>query len=134
MKLNENMLWKEHFGKSWEKLTDVRKDIGGFLLVKDSAEVFADENALSMIGFSSLPSYEEFRLQLDWIKNYSGMNATVNVHYITDDDKIECGIVCLERKQGINLFLENVPFVDRDGLVDFIQKSSGKKLLMLIIW
>ncbi|MBR0133352.1 MAG: GGDEF domain-containing protein [Lachnospiraceae bacterium] len=132
MAIYDNEKWVEHFGKSWRKLTEVRKDIGGFLLFKESKEVLADENALSMIGFSALPSYEDFKLQLEWIKNYSGMNATVSVYHLTDNDELECGIVCLERKQGLNLFLENIPFVDRDGLVEYLQKGSDKKLLMLI--
>ncbi|MBP3238626.1 MAG: GGDEF domain-containing protein [Lachnospiraceae bacterium] len=132
MAIYDNVKWVEHFGKSWKKLTEVRKDIGGFLLIKDKGMVLADENALSMIGFSSLPSYEDFKLQLNWIKNYSGMNATVRIHYIAENSEAEAGIVCLERKQGINLFLENLPFVDRDGLVDFLQKSDENKLLMLI--
>lgn len=128
MKLSENKSAGKYFGKVWEELTRLRKDIGGFMLVHEKKEVYYDDNFPAIAGFNSEPSYDELA---SWPEKTADSGEEFEVVLIADSTKEKAGFVC---KIGDEKHSEgdSSSIISQEELIECLKNDRKLNMVMLL--
>lgn len=125
-------LRRKYFGKVWEKLSDASFDMGIFLMTHDTHEVCIHKNAMRILGFSDVPTYDELSLALERTEEYAESRSPIMLDYCdVDEDDLTAGAVWLNASHS-ELDQGNFLLSTQAEIVRAIDASKGGSLVMIL--
>lgn len=130
--LVEGMKWKEVFGEAWPKIIEFCHEIGGFLIIHETQQIFLDGNARTLSGLENSVGYDEM---LDFLnklpQQYDNGTQLVSQIVLYSDD-YTAGI--LRRAENIGEWERRsiLPVCENSRLVLEVTQNTAPSMLALV--
>ncbi|MDE6727664.1 MAG: EAL domain-containing protein, partial [Oscillospiraceae bacterium] len=130
--LVEGMKWKEVFGEAWPKIIEVCHEIGGFMIIHETQQVFLDGNARALSGLASSVGYDEMLEFLSKLPEQYDNGTELVSQVVLYSDDYTAGI--LKRTEVIDEWERKsiLPVCENSRLVLEVTQNTAPSLLALI--
>ena len=130
--LVEGMKWKEVFGEAWPKIIEVCHEIGGFMIIHETQQVFLDGNARTLSGLGSSVGYDEMMEFLNKLPEHYDNGTELVSQVVLYSDDYTAGI--LKRTEVIDEWERKsiLPVCENSRLVLEVTQNTAPSLLALI--
>lgn len=128
----EKIGWIEIFGEAWPKVIEFCPEIGGFLIVHDTQQVFLDGNARILSGLDEIPKYDEMLAFLNNLPEHFENGSQLTSQIVLYNDNLTAGI--LKRSEELHEWQRKsiLPVCENSRLVLEITQNTAPSLLALI--
>lgn len=130
--LVEGMKWKEVFGEAWPKIIEACHEIGGFMIIHETQQVFLDGNARTLSGLGSSAGYDEMLGFLNRLPEHYDNGTELVSHIVLYSDDYTAGI--LKRSEVIDEWERKsiLPVCENSRLVLAVTQNTAPSVLALI--
>lgn len=130
--LVEGMKWKEVFGEAWPKIIEACHEIGGFLIIHETQQVFLDGNARALSGLANSVRYDEMLEFLNKLPEQYDNGTQLVSHIVLYSDDYTAGI--LQRTENINEWERRsiLPVCENSRLVLEVTQNTAPSMLALV--